>query len=250
MNKSAKSDPRRRTPSMATITASSLDLWKDCWTKYSLNDATELDLFNRVDAHKKQIIERGGLDENTALVAFNSPEPETKEEVARWLRWELKRLDVLQEKSTGALVLSGKALSRVTIADLAITLLQSCDAKPGPNLICLIAELSGVDRHRTALANNKQEKKKWHLSYLTAALNILGESWSDRRLAKVVGVSPTTVAEWKNDSDFNERVSASEQIIRVDGNFEKVENENPTLSRKEAIELALSRGRRKVFEGG
>jgi hypothetical protein len=192
------------------------------------------------------MVQRGGFEEKEAAEAIESPEPEKKEEAARWLRWELKRLDILQQQNGGALVLTGEALSRVVISDLAITLLQYCNGKPGLNLVYLIAELLGVDCHRTSLT--KQERKKWHLSNIVASLNILGEQWSDRKLAKIVGISPTTVAEWKRDPEFSDRVFVADQIIRVDGGLETIRAANAGLTLKEAINLAWDAGRSKIAD--
>jgi DNA-binding XRE family transcriptional regulator len=219
------------------------DPWKDVWVTYSLNDATQLDSINRIVAHKMRIIMSGcGFEEAEAVKALESPDPEDKEEVARWLRWELKRLDILQQQAGKAPVLTEQTLSRIVISDLALTLLQRCEKPPGSNLVYLIAELLGVDRHRTALSD-KHQSKRWRLSNITAELRVLGLHYSDRQLAKKLGVSPTTIAEWKRDPDFDSRVAIADQLIRE--HLPEIRAERPGISDGEALNQVWERERRR-----
>jgi hypothetical protein len=213
--------------------------WKNAWTKYSLNDANELSFLHRLNAHHKCLVERGGFEEAAATEALKSPDPEKKEEVAKWLRRALRALDILQEQTGRAPVLMEGALSRVLIADLAVTLLQYCEQAPGLNLVYLFAELLGVDRHRTALAKQHSEKK-WLLISLVAGLNVMSARWSDRKLAEKIEVSPMTIGEWKRAPDFEDHVRLVEQTIRE--NLKEVRIAHPGISDPEAIELALKLG--------
>jgi hypothetical protein len=221
--------------------------WKDAWARYSLNDTSEVSFVDRIAAHHKRLVQRGGFEGAAAAEALKSPDSEKKEEVAKWLRQELRTLDILQEQSGKAPVLTGEALSRVLIADLAVTLLQYCEKAPGLNLVYLFAELLGVDRHRTAQAK-QQSKKKWLLVSLVAGLNVMGARCSDRKLAEQIEVSPMTIGEWKRAPDFEANVRLGEQTIRE--NLEEVRIAHPTISDPEAIELAWELARRKGEQRG
>jgi hypothetical protein len=236
------SSRRHRQMGRPKKTKTPTDPWRDAWTKYSLNDTSEISFINRLSAHRDRIVRRGGFEKAAAAEALKSPDPEKKEEVSKWLRRELRVLDILQEQTGKAPVRREVVLSRVLIADLAVTLLQYCENAPGLNLVYLLAELLGVDRHRTALAK-QQSKKKWLLVSLIAELNVMGERWSNRKLAKRVDVSPMTIAEWKRSPDFEDDVRLGEQTLRE--NLKEVRTAYPTVSDLEAIELAYELERRK-----
>jgi transposase len=204
---------RRRRMGRSAKTKPPPDPWRDAWTRYSLNDTSEVSFIDRINAHHDCIVQRGGFDKTAAAEALKSPDPAKKEEVANWLRRELRALDILQEQTGRAPVLVEGALSRVLIADLAVTLLQYCERPPGLNLVHLLAELLGVDRHRTALAK-KQPEKKFRLASIVAELNVFGERLSDRRLAKMLEVSPMTIKEWKRAPNFEDNVRLGEQGFR------------------------------------
>jgi hypothetical protein len=192
--------------------------------------------------HKNFLIRQGDFEETAAWEALVSANPEKKEMAAFWLRSELKKLDKLQALTGEAPVLSGRMPQRVVIADLAVTLLQYCWKAPGRHLVYLIAELLGVDRHREALAE-QASKKMWKLSSMVASWNVLGERCSDRKLAQIVDVSPTTIAKWKRAPDFGDRVRLGETIIRE--NLVEVRRAHPTVSAREAIRLAWDIERRR-----
>jgi hypothetical protein len=135
--------------------------------------------------------------------ALRSPEIGSKEQVALWLRDELKKV----RKSE-----TGNALSRIEIADAAMTMIErwlglrdlTCDLPPdgsGVNLLGLLRELLDVDRHRAALA-----EKSGRLEYcaLTEAVATCcyGEHLSDNELAQRCGVSRVTVLNWRRSAAY------------------------------------------------
>lgn len=84
-------------------------------------------------------------------------DPRTKEMVALWLRCELKELRNGEGTVGEAPVLKGKALSRLVIADAALTMLESVDMV-GDELLLLFQELLQIDRRRKALATSHSDK--------------------------------------------------------------------------------------------
>src|SRR5689334_20594421 len=97
-------------------------------------------------------------------------------------------------------------LSRIEIADTAITMLEALDdgGKIGDDLLCLLQELLGVDRHRKALSD--KERKYSRAVTIKAALRFYGSGIGVRELARSVGVSQGTTAAWEKSPEFQAEV--------------------------------------------
>jgi hypothetical protein len=115
---------------------------------------------------------------------------DSKDRVARWLREEWN------EVRNGN---RGRGLSRIQLADAAMTMLESCQPpdRPGADLLGLVQELLGVDVHRANFAASCGK-----LEYC-AAIEALAECrygegrLSDGELARRCGVSRVTVRNWR-----------------------------------------------------
>ena len=102
----------------------------------------------RLNALETLMIEKGHFSKEQATKAINDPSPISKEPIANWLSAELKKLREREKIVGKAPVLKGETLSRLVIADLAMTMVEMCALQPGENLICLLQELLYVDRYR------------------------------------------------------------------------------------------------------
>jgi hypothetical protein len=193
----------------------------------------------RVSAHSKLLQERARLPDADASKAILHSDPATKEVASLWLRGELYRLRE-QEKIVGAApVLKEKLVSRLLIADLAMTMLECCSV--GDELIGLFAELLDVDRHRKALADNHSEAKQRAIS-IEAQTALTGRKLGVRQLAKVVAVAPATILTWRKSTAFQEQVELeSRAFARVlrDHYFAKIQAEAPDISEHEAFAQAM-----------
>jgi hypothetical protein len=178
------------------------------------------------------MIEKGHFSEEQATKATNDPSPDSKEPIASWLRKELKELREKEKIVSAAPVLNGKTLSRSVIADLAMTMVELCASQPGENLICLLQELLGVDRHRASQADKPIEAFQ-KAAQFDAQLAIQGKRIGVRPLAKIVSVDISTISRWRRNPDYNEAVATFESI------FSKALADNPdffnSLSEKIAI---------------
>src|SRR5262249_49773617 len=103
----------------------------------------------------------------------------------------------------------GLTLHRIEIADLAMTMTEACG---GPEqLICLLQELLDVDRHRHSLRKN-------HSPARDRAAQIEGRCLAENRnigvneLAQAVKVAPSTITNWRKDSDYRRQVEYSKLI--------------------------------------
>ncbi len=126
---------------------------------------------------------------------------ELTERAAEWLRIELKNLRDGEKVEGKAPVLTGQSLSRLLIADLAMTMVEGLEEQPGPELIALLMELLNVDRHRRSLAAAHSEEKN-RAVYLEAQVPNIGV----RELAKAAGVAPSTITAWRRDPDYEKHV--------------------------------------------
>ncbi len=132
-----------------------LNVWSDAgWPRHCFHD-DDLDRWvDRLNGLRDLLVQRGGFSAKSATKALVNPDPKSKERTALWLSSELAKLRKTEQQVGAAPVRTGAALSRLTIADLAITMVQFLEGPPGENLICLLQELLDVDRHRKALAEN------------------------------------------------------------------------------------------------
>ena len=127
------------------------------WPRHCLPDYEAVAILRRM-GHIAEILERRGRFTKSAVArGLVDPNPKTKEKIAEWLRNELGRLRVEERRVGAAPIFAGGMLSRITIADIALTMIQFLEGPPGEALICLLQELLDVDRHRIALVKNRPE---------------------------------------------------------------------------------------------
>ena len=107
--------------------------------------------YRRMTALQRLIVARGSFTSDEASRATWIYDTNLSERLAVWLRDELARLRRLKKRG-GAVVRGGKAISRLQIADIAMTIVENADL--GDNLICLLLELMDLDRSRLSLAKN------------------------------------------------------------------------------------------------
>ena len=126
---------------------------------------------------------------------------ELTERAAEWLRIELKKLRDGEKVEGKAPVLTGQSLSRLLIADVAMTMVEGLEEQPGPELIALLMELLNVDRHRRSLgaAHSEEKDRAVHLEAQVPNVGV-------RELAKAVGVAPSTITAWRRDPNYEKHV--------------------------------------------
>jgi len=154
---------------------------------------------------EKILTTKGGLSDEEALRAVCSPHSECKEKAALWLRREHEKLRSAEQARTGAPVRLGGCMSRLEIADIAMTMLEPCESAPGDHLLSLLLELLDVDRHRVALAS-KQPPEFDVAAQIEGQLRAKGRSISSRKLAQAVEVNHVTITRWRNDAKYQEMV--------------------------------------------
>lgn len=146
-------------------------------------------------------------------------EPERKrvpadagELLALLLRFELVRLKGATRSkragvSTRTPVRDNNMLPRSVIAECAFDLLEDCETRrssPGPELLELVRELLDLP---VVTADPKFEARyvaSWILAQAPVGV---------RSLAKNVGVSPSTVVEWRRDPAFNDQVALNRHVL-------------------------------------
>jgi hypothetical protein len=149
---------------------------------------------------------------------------------------------VVGKKETGiAPVLNGAALSRIEIADLAMTMVENFTDVLGGDLVCLLQELLGVDIHRRALANGHAEKYDMAVS-IVAQGTLMGRPLSVGNVAKAAGIAKSTASSWLNCADFQCAVKsltrAWERLLR-DNYFQHIKADDPQISDQDAFARAF-----------
>jgi hypothetical protein len=180
-------------------------------TRCAQADGTYCAYEERLHVLKDLIVRRGGFQREEAIAALTSDDPLTKEPVARWLSVELEKL---RDGDGKAPVRNKRALSRLVISDLAFTMLE-CNCTPGDELLFLLQQLLNVDRHRATVAEASASRDDMALTALIDALAALaGLSPSLRDLAKVAGVSLSTVSAWRKSAEYRRHVAFQKQFNR------------------------------------
>jgi len=153
----------------------------------------------------KLLSTKGGVTFLKALETLTNENRYLNEKAARFLRKELSTLRALEKKG-GANVRLRRAVSRLEIADVALTLLENAGPTVGENLFCLLEELLNIDRHRAYMTiKNSAAKDKAaaiDANHLINKKKLLGV----RALAKLVLVSPSTVTEWRRSQTYTDLV--------------------------------------------
>src|SRR5208337_1491290 len=125
-----------------------------CRSEYYLYSQANEDHYDAVVAIVQK---QGGFTINEAMMAFWPATPTTqkvKERVATWLSTELAKLRKAYRLGDHP-VRRQKALSKLIISDIAMTMLESGGrSAPGKNLLRLLEELLDIDRHRATLVQS------------------------------------------------------------------------------------------------
>jgi hypothetical protein len=164
---------------------------------------------DRYDALVNILQQQGSFALNEAMVAFwpnTLKSLEIKERVALWLRTELGKLRKGGRKGE-APVRRRKVLSKLVIADIAITMLESGGlCAPGGNLLQLLEELLDVDRHRATLAQDPIYSDQFiNAADMEADARLQGKTYSARELARIVKVAPETIITWRKSDAYKRR---------------------------------------------
>jgi hypothetical protein len=192
----------------------------------------------RMESLQQLLVERGRYSRARAENILVDPGAKRKEGAAAWLSTELEKLRKSERVIGSAPVLTGAALSRLTISDLAITMLQFLEEPPGTNLICLLQQLLDVDRHRARLAAKRG-------NVLTSVIEeargrLVGRAYSVRQLAKLAAVDPSSISRWRRSASYQQMIDTQIESYQETLRFLIQEGEDRGLSRAKAAEQALA----------
>jgi AcrR family transcriptional regulator len=174
------------------------------WVDHAIHDVDYENWKRRLNELRDILVERGHFSSVAATQALTNARSESKEKAARWLRNELQFLRKEEQKAGSSPVRRKKLLSRLIIADLAITMLQFLQEAPQENLVCLLQELLDVDRHRRAQV---QPESYFDAIRGEARARVLGKRFKVRRLAKRIGVNPSTITRWRKSKEYERDIS-------------------------------------------
>ena len=172
------------------------------WPDHVVFDVTLEAYMRRMDHLLDVLVNHGGFTRDKSRSILDGEGGDSgSENASKWLRQELSRLRKAEKSVGEAPVLKGDTLSRLTISDIAMTLVENGEEIPGPELIALLMELLDVDRHRRSMAQSPSEASEKAV-WIEAQIPNLGV----RKLAKEVGVAPSTVSAWRRDPDYIKRI--------------------------------------------
>jgi len=193
---------------------------------------------SRLNAHARLIEERGGYHRQEASLVLVNSSWETKERCALWLRTELKQLRDGEARVGTAPIRNRLALSRIQIADLAVTMLECLQV--GDNLLCLFQELLNVDRHRKELAT--VDEKLEMAAQIEAQFILKGFPCKVQELAKLVSVRPSSVTRWRRSEKYRHWVEFYQNLWSEglrDEYFEKIKREHGPLTDEQCFRMAF-----------
>jgi hypothetical protein len=186
----------------------------------------------------KLLRERGGFTGHDTVAALYGHGSENKRveierRFAMWLIAELQKLPKGKAASGEASPVRRRGLlSRLTIADIAIALLDydnyrdylhgwPCDEPsapvarhpPTPELIDLLEQLLDVTRHRTVFAKEAREgDRRFHLAaHIDGVAARRGEALSVRRLSALTTASTGSISAWRRSLRYKEMVEATKR---------------------------------------
>jgi hypothetical protein len=165
------------------------------------------DIVRRFSRCRKVLIQSGCLKPGDISSAFWTEDWDAKEIVARWLRTKLKELRESERVPGRAPVIRGVTLSRLVISDIAMSMVGTSGSPLGEELLALLEELLNVDRHRAAEDAFPSERFRM-ATLLEGELAAEGEKIGVRKLAKLVGVNPSTITVWKRRPEYSEWVES------------------------------------------
>lgn len=168
-------------------------------------------------------------------------DPEIGEKFALWLIGELKKLREGERQVGSAPVLRGKTMSRLDIADLAVTMLENCEDRPRRTLICLIQQLLDIDRHRKALIDDRQNEKLDLAVNIDVESSLVGRAASAYQLARHLSVSPTTMTAWRRLPEYHAKRRAVLGLWKDELReyLDKVKAADPNLAEQQASRRAF-----------
>jgi hypothetical protein len=211
---------------------------KDEVSRHAMADVNLDGHFMRLSAHSTLIEKRGGFEKEAVALALVNSSWETKEPLALWLSKELEFLREGEVRVGAAPVRTGKALSRIEIADLALTMLECLDV--GDNLLCLFQELLNVDRHRKDLATSDRNMKS--AAEIEAQFNLQGYPCGVQELARLVSVRPSSVTRWRRNDRYRKEVARNQrafsEVLR-DEYFEQIKRDYGPLTDVETFRHAF-----------
>ena len=184
------------------------------------NDIDFESYVRRVDGHQSLLQERGQFSRRESLEALTGDNSELHQRVAEWLRGELANLRE-QQLQSGAVVRLGRALSRLEIADVALTLIESASGNVGDQMLCLLQELLDVDRHRVYLAEKNIPAREAAASIDARRAYHGQKKLGIRELAKMVSASPSSIVEWRKSLDYQKRVNVHKGACELAERFKK-----------------------------
>jgi hypothetical protein len=201
--------------------------------------------FSRLNALEKLIRERGGFQREEANLVLENTMWETKERCARWLRTELELLRESEARTGAAPVRNRQALSRIQIADLAVTMLGCLEI--GDNLLGLFQELLNVDRHRRELATRDVNLDK--AAQIEAQLTLQGFPCGVQKLAKLASVRPSSVTRWRRSSKYRDKVESNRHLwsYLLRDEIERVTLEHGALTDEQVFRHAFRMSTEKLF---
>jgi hypothetical protein len=175
------------------------------WVDHAIHDVDYENWKRRLNELRDILVEQGHFNRVTASQALTEARSESKEKAARWLRRELQFVRKEEQTVGSSPVRRGKLLSRLIIADLAITMLQFLQEAPQENLVCLLQELLDVDRHRRAQV---QPESYFDAIRGEAGARVQGKRFKVRRLAKRIGVSASTITRRRKSKEYERDITA------------------------------------------
>lgn len=209
--------------------------YADDWDEITKLDVHDDAFFNRMNSLEALLENNSDLTKgeiSLALAGFPSKEELRKQEelfidvvhdasekAAKWARSELSKLRKLESEArderdknivrtkSEAPVLSGDAISRLELSDLAMTILTTVE-EPGEELTLLIIELLNVDRHRRSNAENNDPS-------FNVAAQIIAQYPNTKTtdLAILLGKDKATIYRWKKMPEFDEKIKMYDDIF-------------------------------------
>lgn len=207
------------------------------WPDHVHADVSLDGYFERMDAVRRVLAEKAGLQKAEVSAALTSADPRTKEKGAKWLRSELQRLRDAQ-KSGGHPARRGTTLSLLEIADVAFTLLEAINSVDD-ELLSLLQELLNLDRHRRMLGANVEA---FDLAANSEAQQTLqGRAPGVRELARENSISVSTASQWKRSSEYRNKVEfyRSAWTDRLGGLVGVIKQKRPDIPEAEAFRIAM-----------
>jgi len=181
---------------------------KHGWAEHVLHDVGFEAYSRRLSKHLNLLVTKADFTEADALKALTQGDEDLVNRAGGWLRDQLSNLRRRRKQKEGAIIRLRKAMSEILIADIALTLLEASTCNVPDNLISLLQELLGVDKHRQALAKDVPLMQK-----AAAVQAQIGQRMGVRAVAKIVGCSPDTISRWRKSAEFRALVEAHQEAF-------------------------------------